>query len=187
MKKHFILWLKTLLATALTVVLSVTFGRMFSFTTFAFAWGLNFMLMGWYTYLISLFAPGLNTSYFKPQPFEQGGKIYRYLGVHLYRRLLVLVGWEKISRQANPIRNNLSDLRTCEYNTRVAELGHTLIALLVLALTPVVCRSWDEAKWLLITNLLLNVYPIVVQRYNRPRYHRLLLVMGNKRLATEKV
>jgi hypothetical protein len=40
--------------------------------------------------------------------------------------------------------------------------------------TFIVANTWREALWLIVLNVLLNLYPIIVQRYNRPRYKRLL-------------
>lgn len=63
--------------------------------------------------------------------------------------------------------------KNIEYHTRSSEAGHTLIALLVF-LTAAFLDSLVQAKWLLVTNLLLNFYPVMLQRYNRSHYRRIL-------------
>ncbi|WP_415837346.1 hypothetical protein [Pontibacter korlensis] len=147
---------------------------MFSLESFAFSWSLNFILMIWYTYLASQISQKLDSDYFELKPFEKEGRIYKYLGVHVYRKLLIWIGWERISRKKNPIKNNLLLLKVCEHNTRESEKGHTIIALIVFTVAVVGSNSLDEAKWLITTNLLLNIYPIMVQRFNRPRYSRII-------------
>lgn len=166
--------LKISLATILAFCVCYYWGKFAGYTGFSFAWVLNFSLMAWYTYIDSLFEWKFESGYFKPQAFEKGGTIYRFLGVHYFRRLLVLVGWESISRKNNRISKDESALKWAEHRTRSSEVGHTVIFAIVLMVTLLVCGSFRQASWLLILNLLLNVYPVLVQRYNRPRYQRVL-------------
>ncbi|MCC9167909.1 hypothetical protein [Pontibacter harenae] len=130
--------------------------------------------MAWYTILFNLFKPKMDWGYFEDKPFEKEGKLYKYFGVHFYRKILVWIGWEKMYRQKNPMKANLTTLRARDYNTKESEFGHLIIAMIVFAFTVWFTKSLDEAKWLIITNLFLNIYPIIVQRYNRPRYSRVI-------------
>lgn len=174
MKKNLIKWIVSIFTTVITLLLIYAIGRTSLFTSFLFSWILNFGLMTWYSVVVSQINPKLNVTYFDVKGFEKGGEIYKYVGVHIYRKLLVWVGWEKIRRLANPIKNDAALLKACEHQTRISELGHTLIAIVVFITTIYLSGSLKEAKWLIITNLLLNVYPIMVQRFNRPRYNRII-------------
>lgn len=167
-------WGFSLLATLVTAVLGVAVARMFPVGSFVFSWVLNFLLMTWYTVVITLLNPALQWSYFQPKAFEKDGQIYSVFGVHLFRKLLVMVGWEKLSKQKNPVKNNQTCLELCERNTRISELGHVLIAALVFAVALAATSSLQEAKWLIGLNVLLNIYPVLLQRYNRPRYRKVL-------------
>lgn len=167
-------WIISIIVTCITFLISYITGLVFSFTSFSFSWVLNFLLMAWYTFLASRINPKLDAGYFKTKPFERGGSIYKYLGVHIYRKLLIWVGWESISRNKHPVKNDLNSLKSCEYHTRSSELGHTIIALIVAITTLCIASSFSEAKWLVITNILLNIYPIMVQRFNRSRYNKLI-------------
>ncbi|OKL38487.1 glycosyl-4,4'-diaponeurosporenoate acyltransferase CrtO family protein [Pontibacter flavimaris] len=173
-KKNSNKWLASVFATLMAFSISYGVGVMFSFESFVFSWSLNFILMIWYTYLTSQINLELDSDYFEPKPFERNGSIYKYLGVHAYRKLLVWIGWERINKKKNPVKHSLLSLKESEYNTRASELGHTIIALIVFAVTIGVPSSLGEAKWLIITNLFLNIYPIMVQRFNRPRYSRII-------------
>ncbi|NJY62170.1 hypothetical protein HC174_05295 [Salinimicrobium sp. CDJ15-81-2] len=167
-------WIKAILASALSFLICFYTGKFLGFTGFSFAWVLNFVLMAWYTYIDSLFNWDYEFSYFDSQRFEKEGIIYKYLGVNLYRKLLVWTGWEKLRIKENKLRNSRSSLAHAEFKSRSSEAGHTLIFLIVGFVTFIVADSLKEALWLIILNLLLNAYPIFVQRYNRPRYKRLL-------------
>lgn len=163
-----------LFATFIVGIICYLTGRFFSFTSFTFAWVLNFMLMAWYTYLASNLNFRYNSNYFCSTPFEKGGRIYRYFKIDLYRKLLVKIGWEKITRKEYGNKNDLSSWKKREYNSRSSETGHTIIAFIVFILALTLTGTLAEAKWLLITNLFLNIYPVMLQRYNRPRYLRII-------------
>lgn len=170
-------WIKAILATTVSFLICYYWGKFSGFTGFSFAWILNFVLMIWFTYLNFLFRWKYNSSYFNVRPFENGGSLYTFLGVHLYRKLLVWVGWEKLNKKNCKIINKSSALQYAEYKTRSSETGHTLIFFIVALVTLLVAKSLRDALWLIILNLLLNLYPVIVQRYNRPRYKRLLQKM----------
>jgi hypothetical protein len=168
-------WL-VIIATGVGTGLFITmFGRL-DLTSVFFSWTLNFSLMFCYSVIESQLKPSLQSTYFTSKAFEQQGKIYTLLGVLIYRKFLVCTHWEKLSQKANPVKKSLEALRKYEHATRVSEFGHTLIALVVLVFTVYVSMKYSakEAVWLFLFNILLNIYPIMVQRYNRPRVQRVL-------------
>ena len=177
-------WTKAILATIVSFLVCYYWGRFSGFTGFSFAWILNFVLMAWYTYIDSLFNWKYESSYFKPRSFEKGGSIYKFFGVHLYRKLLVWTGWEKISRKDNKISSKRDSLKLAEFKSRSSEAGHSIIFLIVALTTILVAENLREALWLIILNLLLNIYPIMVQRYNRPRYRRILRKMEVQKMKS---
>src|SRR5690606_11944709 len=166
--------LKMLGASLLVVIISYLTGKYLGFTSFSFAWVLNFSLMAWYTFINSIYNFPLNSSYFKVRNWEEKTSLYTYLGVRIYKKLLVWTGWENITRKENPIKKDANTLQSLAYNSRSSEFGQSVIAVIVLIITIGVSRSLADAKWLLLTNLLLNIYPVMLQRYNRPRYERLI-------------
>jgi thiosulfate reductase cytochrome b subunit len=52
-----------------------------------------------------------------------------------------------------------------------SETGHLAIGLVVdlMAGYALLRGWWDAAGWLLLFNILINVYPVMLQRYNRAR------------------
>ncbi|PVY43110.1 glycosyl-4,4'-diaponeurosporenoate acyltransferase CrtO family protein [Pontibacter virosus] len=148
------------------------------FTSFTFAWVLNFMLMMAVSSPMQMFKPVLKAKYFDVKVWENDGKVYKWVGVHAFRKLLVWVGWEKLHNAVNPVKKDLQALRQLEYNTRQSEFGHLVIFFIVLAFTVGVTfrEGIAQSLWLISLNVLLNVYPILVQRYNRPRLQRAIQV-----------
>ncbi|WP_245723963.1 glycosyl-4,4'-diaponeurosporenoate acyltransferase CrtO family protein [Pedobacter steynii] len=118
----------------------------------------------------------LASSYFNEKGWEQKGKVYEHLGINFFRKLLVWVGWEKVIRKSSPIEKNTEALMNLYYRTKKSELDHVIILLIVLGFNVFVAFKFGLIKSLslLILNILLNLYPIFLQRYNRPRIQRAL-------------
>lgn len=169
-------WIKVLLVVSLAALTSSIMLRYLNITSAAFSIGINFALMFWFTLLEAQLKPQLNSSYFKAYPFEKQGKLYQLVGIEWYRAILIKSGWEKIRQHQTPIKKSLPDFQAYERSSRVAEVGHLVIGSLVLILTGyvVVAYSTQAALWLILSNLFLNVYPIFLQRYTRPRLQRMI-------------
>lgn len=170
MKKRLILILIVILTIASTYAL-VKYIRM---DGFSFAWALNFLLMlGVVVFTETLKSP-LTSSYYNEKEWERGGKIYEALGINFFRKLLVGIGWERLNKKSNPVKNNSGALMHLRDQTKKSELGHLIILFIVLGFNIFVACQFGVLKslWLLILNVLLNLYPIFLQRYNRPRIER---------------
>jgi hypothetical protein len=153
--------------------------------SFVFAWVLNFMLMMGVLHFTQTFQPRLSSSYYHSKKWEVEGKIYKWFGVHGFRKMLVWVGWEKLNKASRPVKKNLNALKQLEYGTRQSEFGHLIIFFVVLpvALFVGAYYGFRQSLWLHLLNILLNVYPIAVQRYNRPRFQKTIRM--NKTLQSK--
>ena len=156
---------------------------------FGFAWVLNFMLMMFVLMFTETLKSKFTSPYYKQQDFELRGKIYEKLGINVFRKLLVVVGWEKLNKKANPVKNNIEALTHLEKRTKQSELGHLIIFFIVFDFTAYVTFvfSLTDALALLFLNVILNLYPIFLQRYNRPRLQRAIQLakfQERKRLAS---
>ncbi|WP_445455982.1 glycosyl-4,4'-diaponeurosporenoate acyltransferase CrtO family protein [Flavobacterium sp. HNIBRBA15423] len=172
----------------LSLIIFVTIGLVYALVFyigvegFLFAWVLNFVLMMCVLTFTETLKSNFVSNYYKEKVWERRGKIYEKLGINLFRKLLVLVGWEKLNKKANPVKNNIEALTHLEYRTKQSELGHIIIFFIVLcfAIYVTIVFSFTESLWLLFLNVILNVYPILLQRYNRPRLQRALELIKHK-------
>lgn len=141
---------------------------------FAFAWTLNLMLMMCVFVFTETLKAKFTSSYYEEKKWEKNGKIYESIGIHFFRKLLVVIGWEKLNKKDNPVKNSYQALAYLEYRTKQSELGHLIIFFIVLGFNIFVIFKFGfvESLWLTVLNILLNVYPIFLQRYNRPRLIR---------------
>ena len=151
-------------------------------SSFLFAWILNFMLMITVLFCTQLTKPRLASTYYNSKKWEMEGKIYEWIGVNLFRKLLVWMGWEKLNKKTNPVKKKPSALIHLEYSTRQSEFGHLVIFFIVSSFTIYVAIRFGITKslWLLSLNVILNIYPIILQRYNRPRIHKLIMQYPQK-------
>lgn len=169
----------TLLTIGFAVVLiwgARTYGR-----TVGFAFGVNWILMAWAIWLgrvlesrsgawdgLSIRLPA---SYYATRPFESGGRVYDYLGVRWYQRLLRPVLWSM-----NPalLRSERGARQTMIRATQDPEAGHLVIFVVIVGITvwALVSGWWDTAAWLLLFNVLHNGYPVLSVRQVRARLHR---------------
>ncbi|UYQ95661.1 hypothetical protein MKQ68_11160 [Chitinophaga horti] len=170
MKKTFAVVLITIVVGALIYAITLYM----PLNGFGFAWSTNFLLMiGAFTFT-ETYKVQLESPYFEEKDWERRGKLYTSLGINFYRKLLVWVGWEKNRKKTAPVKKDLDALTRLHYHTKQSEVGHLVIFIIVLGITGYVSFVFGivGAIWLIITNILLNLYPVFLQRYNRPRIER---------------
>lgn len=151
-----------------------------------FAVVLNLLLCGWALLVfdaipLDLRGPRL-APFFRLRPWERSGRFYRQLGVLRFQSLLPkhMPGKKPPGRD---LRTNRVFLQDMELATRHAELAH---ALCFLALVPYILGAARLGNvpgtlWLLVNGLAWHVYPVLLQRYNRPRWQRLLTAVDRSK------
>src|SRR5262249_4348842 len=112
---------------------------------------------------------------YRPRAWERSGRVYLWLGVRWFKRWTPDGDWVAAQlRRALPdyrLIASRTDLSDFERRTRRAEQVHSVM--LAVAVPPLLYAAFSGwamlAAWLLVGNLLINMYPILVQRYNRAR------------------
>lgn len=121
----------------------------------------------------------LPAGYFRLRAWEQDGRLYERLGIRAFRYLAP--NGDAINRLVrrmdarHRVIRNARGLAELEALTRAAEQCH--LQCLTLLLPPIciaVSLGWYRvAAWLLLPNVLMHVYPMLLQRYTRGRIHAL--------------
>ena len=122
----------------------------------------------WLSVLCGPWSPG---HWFDIRSWERAG-LYRWLGVLPFRWVLLRSPFATLNKQIHlRSRTGLSELQR---HMREAEAGHYITFALTLALTVVFATQRDSRFffWLTLCNVLGNVYPIWLQRFNRIRVAR---------------
>ncbi|MEM1262508.1 MAG: hypothetical protein AAGH76_08930 [Pseudomonadota bacterium] len=110
-------------------------------------------------------------SYFDPWPIEKSGSLYRLLRVRAFRPFVAGGAfWQRLGL-AKRRRWNTQQLRAYVRQSKPLEVTH-LVSLLFLAGVAVYLGSNDD--WLgvgvfTVLNVVANLYPLLVVRYNRHR------------------
>lgn len=153
-----------------------TYGR-----TVGFAFAINWILMAWAISLGRVLESrsgawdGLSfrlpASYYATRSFEKGGRVYDYFGVRRYQRMLRPVLW---STNPSLLRSQQGARQTMIRATQDPEAGHLIIFVVIVGITlwALVSGWWDTAAWLLLFNVLHNLYPVLSVRQVRARLHR---------------
>ena len=121
---------------------------------------------------LTLLAP---SGWYKTQPFEASGKIYRYLGVSIFRRFVTngdLVNRAVASRYPNYRVFRFSELRDALSRQCFQSERSHLVALVAGAVASVYALQinwYGWATWLIATNIGANLLPALVQRFTRAR------------------
>lgn len=124
----------------------------------------NWLISLLFLWVCTIIPFSLSSSYYEFKKFERDRRIYERLGVKTVQPIIKFLGLIKFS-------GDRSDLRELVKYMRNAELNHmlTLAMVYLLALAAVLGSYWEYAFWLMVFNILFNVYPIMLQRYNRIR------------------
>ena len=170
---------KLLLFTVVTVtaiaLILWTWGS-FGFRSPVSAFLVNWLAISWMAVIGQVvhlsFAPG----YYHVKPFERTGQVYERLGIRLFKKLVRRRPLSIFSPTLRfPKEKTISALQSLLNEMRKTETGHALIFVLVLLFAGyVLIKGWlDAVAWLLLFNILINGYPIMLQRYNRIKLQEL--------------
>lgn len=122
----------------------------------------------------------LPRAYFEVHPFERSGKVYEALGVLIFRRFAPDGDWaNRWERRTNPSHRLIRNRRSAAefvVRTEQSERGHVVLLALGIVSAVFAWRlGWHGwAVYLSVGNLVVNVYPILLQRYTRSRIQALL-------------
>ena len=120
-----------------------------------------------------------SSGYYRLRPFEASGKFYARLGVRFFRRFVPLGDYfNRLTRRRNPdfrVVRSPADLAKAERSGRLFERIHVtfLVSLLPLTCWGLVCGQYGFAAELIVFNVLINLYPAMLQRYTRARLEAL--------------
>jgi hypothetical protein len=99
--------------------------------------------------------------------------LYRWIGVGIVKRIVAAPIWPILNGFAPPPKpeNRHELLDRTDLATKLAEVCHgaAFILALFVALFYLAVGLFSEAMWILLFNLLLNGYPVMLQRVNRWR------------------
>ena len=137
-----------------------------------FAFLLVWLIMCWVTLVLRAFPVRFPASYYELRPGERDGRRYERLGVLVAKRLLRRGPLHLLNRKVHfPAVLDGPGLATLDGYMREAETNHVIMFLVVVtAIVHALVQGWWRASvWTLFFNVVINAYPVMLQRYNRGR------------------
>ena len=166
MRKKFVLAGVTVITFALLLWSWSEFGIRSVWFAFLVVW----LPMAWLGIVSRFVRPRLPEGYHALRGFERDGRLYELLGVRLFKRLLrrgpLAVFNPDLHLPAEPTPANLAHLNQ---RMRDAEASHFILVVVMLGVVVHAAARgwWGAAGWTLLFNVLLDGYPVMLQRYNR--------------------
>ena len=179
----------TLVASAaVAILLIVWLVGAFGIRAPLFAFLANWVAMSWVAFSGQFIRIPLPPEYYAPHRFERGGRIYELMGIRLFKKLVRRGPLAVFSPTLRFPREKVAEaLLALASEMCKAESGHVLIlAIILVAAAYFALRTWfDAAAWLLLFSIPINVYPIMLQRYNRIKLQELIDGLGQPALPGE--
>jgi hypothetical protein len=135
-----------------------------------FAFLIVWLPMTWLGTVSRLVQPRLPESYHRLRSFERDGRLYELVGVRAAKRLLRRGPLAVFNPSLHlPVEPTPERLRHLDQRMRDAEASHAILLVLTsgVAVHAAARGWWAAAGWTLLFNLVLNGYPVMLQRYNR--------------------
>ena len=139
----------------------------------AFAFWINWALMGAAFVVWTLVPIRLWRGYYRVRAFERSGGVYAVVGVRGFQRLL------RASRFHGPVpfpryQRGPTARETLIADTYGSETAHLIIFAVLTGLAANLAWRgwWDTAAWLSAFNVLFNAYPVMSMRHIRARVDR---------------
>ncbi len=135
-----------------------------------FSFAIVWLPMMWLGTASRVVPPRLPASYHALRAFERDGRVYERVGVRAVKWLLRRGPLAVFNPGLHlPSARTPESLALLEQRMRVAEASHAVLFVLTLAWVVAVALrgEWAAAAWTLLFDVLVNGYPVMLQRYNR--------------------
>lgn len=122
----------------------------------------------------------LPDQYYHPKSFELSGRLYELLGVKFYKRWMMNGDYmNHIIRRFVPeyrVVDSFASMRKFEAQARRHEKGHFMwvIITMLAGVYATILGSYMLAICLLLSGLMVHLYPMMLQRYTRARIYKCL-------------
>lgn len=163
------------IATAVLVVVLAWATSALDRTGVAFAFVVVWAPMTWLGTISRVVTPRLPDRWHELRGFELDGRLYERLGVRVVKRLLRRGPLAAFNPHLHlPAERTPQQLAQLDQRMRDAEASHAILLIVTLAAAVVsaVGGGWTTAAWIVSFDLLLNGYPVMLQRYNRALLRR---------------
>jgi hypothetical protein len=157
-------------ATAVTAAVVAWAFRAFGPRSGWFAFVVVWAPMTWLGTLSRIVRPTLPESFHELRAFERSGRLYELMGVRVAKTLLRRGPLALFNPDLHlPADRTPGRLAHLDQRMRDAEAAHAILFVVTLSVVghAVLRGWWVAAAWTLLFDVVLNGYPVALQRYNR--------------------
>lgn len=168
--EHVWKWVSFVVVSVLAVGLLVLAYRAWRPYSVGFAFAAVWLPMMWLGTASHVVAIHLPARCHELRSFENDGRLYERLGVRVVKRLLRRGPLSVFNPGLHlPTERTPEPIAALDQRMREAEASHGILLVLTLGLVAnaAVLGHWTSSGWLLLFNVLVNGYPVMLQRYNR--------------------
>jgi hypothetical protein len=122
--------------------------------------------------------------YFQIRKLEYSSKLYRVIGVTFFKKILQRFYLPKVTLKISLRDRSKSEISHIENQMEQAEQIHVLgfILIVIVSIIFSILRDVSFILWFTIFNILMNLYPVLLQRYNR---NRIRIIIENYHLKNK--
>jgi len=156
--------------TAVTVVALLVARAWLGTRSVGFAVAVVWLPMTWMGSVSRFVRPRLPAAWHELRAVERDGRVHELLGVRVVKRLLRRGPLAVFNPDLHlPAERTPAALARLDGRMRDAEAAHAIMlaATALLALGAALHGWWGWAAWVLLFDVLVNGYPVLLQRYNR--------------------
>lgn len=192
-KKILFVLLAIFLASRTVALLKLSSGllpeQVTNWDSFAFAFMLNLFVTGIFAFPGFVFTTSrlLSPAYYRVRNPRVLHRFYQLLGVHYFRKALLLGFWGKTQNRKKYFNGTRAGIRQFDYQTRQSEFGHLAALVFIFVLSFVVLAQGHVKTFALVQliNFIGNFYPVVLQRKHRAAIQRLLPADSSRALPNQ--
>ncbi|MBV6429883.1 MAG: hypothetical protein KIPDCIKN_04481 [Haliscomenobacter sp.] len=117
----------------------------------------------------------LPDKYYEIHEFEKSGTLYRLIGVKVFKIILTKSPLPTFTAKLNIKEYSFEGIKILEKKMRVAEKVHmeSFLTTFIVMLLFGFIRDYRFFYFMAIFNIVINFYPVLVQRYNRTRIYKI--------------
>jgi hypothetical protein len=141
----------------------------------------NWLTMSWVAIVGQAITFVLPSRYYDIKAFERTGQVYERPGIRLFKQLVRRGPLSVFNPGLRlPQERTIPALQHLDHQMRNAETAHVYIFILMLIFSGYALIKGGPAAmgWMLGFNILINGYPIMLQRYNRIKLQELIQKLG---------
>jgi len=104
-------------------------------------------------------------------------KVYKVMGISYFRNILLVLFWGRENNRKKYFNGTKSGLKNFIYQSKQSEFGHSIsfVCILLISIVLLFKGYYSLVGVTTIINIIVNLYPLILQRYHRVRIEKLTI------------